>query len=219
MNKNDYLPQPIRAVIADDHQLVRQGLRAALQTPGLVTDTGILVVAEAGNGFEAIAEVKHHKPDLLFLDVCMPLVGGAEVIVDIRRWSPATKVLILTGSNAPGLICSLLDYGVEAMFSKGEDLQVLYTHLPSILQGGHYVAQEFIATMEDVKRVEQLTDRERQVLNMIVAGKTNKDISEILSISPKTVDKHRTSLMSKLQVHSLAELIAYALKQGMVPSQ
>ena len=205
------------AVIADDHQLVREGLRLALEKPKLITAQGIEVVAEAENGFEAIAEVKHLQPDILFLDIAMPMAGGAEILLDIRRWSPATKVIVLTGSNAPGLVCRLLESGVEGMFSKGEPLLLLYDKLPLILQGGHYVAEEFTKTLENFQLSEQLTDRERQVLTMVVAGKTNKLISEALSISPKTVDKHRTSLMNKLEVHSLAELIGFAIRHGMVP--
>lgn len=205
-----------RAVIADDHQLVRQGLRMSLEKPGMVTPEGIQVVAEAENGFEAIAEVKLHQPELLFLDIAMPLAGGAEILVDIRRWSPATKIVVLTGSNTPGLICTLLESGVEGMFSKGDDLTILCDKLPIILRGGHYVAEEFAETLERNQLSNQLTDRERQVLTMIVAGKTNKLIAEALNISPKTVDKHRTSLMNKLKVHSLAELITYAFRQGLV---
>ena len=205
-----------RAVIADDHQIVRDGLRIALEKPGLVTPSGIEVVAEAENGFEALAEVKNHKPDVLILDVAMPLAGGAEVVTDIQRWSPETRIVILTGINAPGLISTLLDNGVQGMFSKGAALQELYDKLPLILRGGRYIAEQFIETMEKHRVTESLTDRERQTLNMIIAGKTNKEIAQLMSISPKTVDKHRTSLMQKLNVHSVAELMAYALREGLV---
>ena len=205
-----------RAVIADDHQIVRDGLRVAMEKPGLVTPSGIDVVAEAANGFEALAEVKNHKPDVLILDIMMPLAGGAEVVTDIKRWSPDTRIVILTGSNAPGLICSLLDNGVSGMFSKGADLGELYEKLPLILRGGRYIAQPFLDTMESHRVSQSLTDRERQTLNMILSGKTNKDIAELMSISPKTVDKHRTSLMQKLGVHSVAELMAHALREGLI---
>lgn len=205
-----------RAVIADDHQIVRDGLRIAMEKPGLVVPDGIEVVAEAGNGFEALAEVKRHKPDILILDIAMPLAGGAEVVTDIRRWSPETRIVILTGINAPGLICNLLDSGVEGMFSKGAAMEELYSKLPLILQGGRYVAQPFLETMEVQRGAKALTDRERQTLNMIISGKTNKEIARLLSISPKTVDKHRTSLMQKLEVHSVSELLACALRQGLI---
>lgn len=205
-----------RAVIADDHQIVRDGLRTAFEKPGLVMPAGIDVVAEAQNGFEALAEVKKHKPDILTLDIAMPLAGGAEVVTDIKRWSPDTRIIILTGINAPGLICTLLDNGVNGMFSKGSALEELYEKLPLILRGGRYIAEQFMQVMASHQNSQTLTDRERQTLNMIIAGKTNKEIARLMSISPKTVDKHRTSLMQKLEVHSVTELLAYALREGLI---
>ena len=205
-----------RAVIADDHQIVRDGLRTAFEKPGLVMPAGIDVVAEAQNGFEALAEVKKHKPDILTLDIAMPLAGGAEVVTDIKRWSPDTRIIILTGINAPGLICTLLDNGVNGMFSKGSALEELYEKLPLILRGGRYIAEQFMQIMASHQNSQTLTDRERQTLNMIIAGKTNKEIARLMSISPKTVDKHRTSLMQKLEVHSVTELLAYALREGLI---
>ncbi|MEM9257449.1 MAG: response regulator transcription factor [Pseudomonadota bacterium] len=207
------------AVLADDHEIVRTGLRTALETPGVVTQLGLDVVAEATNGFEAISEVKAYQPNLLVLDIAMPLAGGAEVVEDVRRWSPTTSIVVLTGINAPGLISSLLMSGVEGMFSKGASLDELYQKLPLILQGGRYVAAEFADTMVAHNSASQLTGRERQTLNMIVAGKSNKEIADLLSISPKTVDKHRSSLMNKLEVHSVAELMRLALQQGLIDPQ
>lgn len=221
----DYTPQQpssgnqYRAVIADDHQIVRDGLKIALEQPGMVEHNGVSVVAEAENGFEALAQVKNHKPDVLILDISMPLAGGAEVVADIKRWSPETRIVILTGVDAPGLICNLLDAGVSGMFSKGADLNELYKQLPIILRGGKYIAEQFVETMERQDRNQNLTDRELQTLNMIIAGKTSKEIAEHMSVSPKTVDKHRTSLMKKLNTHSVAELIAYALREGMIDPQ
>ena len=205
-----------RAVIADDHEIVRDGLKLALQQPGMVEHNGLDVVAEAENGFEALAEVKNHRPDVLILDISMPLAGGAEVINDIRRWSPETRIVILTGINAEGLICSLLESGVDGMFSKGASLNELYKQLPLILRGGKYVADSFVETMQRQQSRQSLTERELQTLNMVIAGKTSREIAEAMSVSPKTVDKHRTSLMKKLDTHSVAELIAYALREGLI---
>lgn len=205
-----------RAVIADDHQIVRDGLKIALQLPGVVEHNGIAVVAEAENGLAALAEVKNHKPDVLILDISMPLAGGAEVVTDIKRWSPDTRIVVLTGINAPGLICTLLDAGVDGMFSKGASLEELYKQLPLILRGGKYIARPFVDTMQRQQQNQALTDRELQTLNMIIAGKTSREIADFMSVSPKTVDKHRTSLMKKLNTHSVAELIAYALREGMI---
>lgn len=204
------------AIIADDHAIVRQGLRTALETPGIVDPRGIEVVAEAENGIDAIAEIKIHKPDLLLLDISMPLADGTEVIPEIRRWSERTRIVILTGIRSGGMIGTLLDAGVEGMFYKGANLDELYSKLPLILRGGHYIPQIFIDAMKPMEAANSLTPRERQILNMVVTGKTNREIGEMLFISPKTVDKHRTSIMNKLEVHSLAELMAYALREGLI---
>lgn len=206
------------AIIADDHQIVRQGLKSALESPDLVIPQGITVVAEAENGLEALAEVKIHQPDLLLLDISMPLAGGAEVVNDIQRWSPDTRIVILTGIHAPGLIAQLLNTGIVGLFSKGSDLNELYQNLPLILKGGRYIAGSFDEMLQAQQNTPALTGREQQILNMIVAGKTNKEIAQLLVISPKTVDKHRTSLMDKLGVHSVAELLAYAFREGLIDS-
>ena len=214
--QNKLVTEKYTVVLADDHQIVRDGLRISLEKPGVVNLQGLEVVAEADNGFKAIAEAKTHRPHLLILDIAMPMAGGAEVLVDIRRWSPNTAIVVLTGISAPGLISSLLESGVEGMFSKGAPLDELYQKLPLILRGGRYIADEFESILTSHLGTLQLTERERQTLNMIVAGKSNKEMAELLSISPKTVDKHRTSLMNKLGVHSVAELMSLALKEGLI---
>lgn len=206
-------------VIADDHQIVRDGLKQALQAPGVVEPAGMLVLAEAENGFEALAETRHHAPDVLLLDVSMPQCGGSEIVADIRRWCPGTRIVILTGINAPAQIAALLDTGVDGMFSKGGSLEELYDKLPVILRGGHYIAARFVELLQDREQALSLTDRELQILNMIIAGRTSREIAELLSISPKTVDKHRTSLMQKLNVHSVAELMAKALQEGFIDTE
>jgi RNA polymerase sigma factor (sigma-70 family) len=204
------------AIIADDHEIVRQGLRTAIETPGVVEKNGIKVVAETGNGIDTIAEVKIHKPNLLLLDIAMPFADGTEVVPEIKRWSRDTRIVVITGNNNGGMVCTLIECGVEGMFFKGASLDELYQQLPLILRGGRYIAEPFVKSMQLQDATQSLTARERQVLNMIVAGKTNKEIAEMLFISPKTVDKHRTSLMTKLNVHSLVELLAFSLREGLI---
>lgn len=204
------------AVVADDHAIVRSGLRAALETPGQIEHSGIDVLGEAENGLEAIALARQHKPDLLLLDVQMPLAGGVEVVIEVRRWSPDTKVVVLTGVTAIGMISALVETGVDGLFSKGDDNQELYMRLPSILRGQRYIAQRFVAALKEKPKGALLTGRERQMLNMILGGHSNKEIAGILGISAKTVDKHRTSMMQKLDVHSVPQLMAFALREGLV---
>ncbi len=204
------------AIIADDHAIVRSGLRSALETPGLIEPIGIEVLGEAANGLESIAAVRVHKPHLLLLDVQMPLAGGTEVVLETRRWSPETKIVVLTGISAVGKISELLEARIEGLFSKATENDELYRALPLILRGGRHVSEYMVNLLEAAPERVALTDRERQTLNMIVAGRSNKEMATLLGISPKTIDRHRTNLMQKLNVHSVAQLIAFALKEGLI---
>ena len=146
----------------------------------------------------------------------MPLAGGVEVLIEARRWSPDTKIVVLTGVAAVGLVSSLVDSGVDGLFSKADDNTELYQRLPGILNGQRYIAKTFVAALEEAPKPELLTARERQILNMILSGQSNKEIANALGISAKTVDKHRTSMMQKLDVHSVPQLMAYALREGLI---
>ncbi len=212
------LPQPgqYSAVIADDHEIVRSGLRSALETPGIVEDRGIRIVAEAGDGFETLAATKQYKPNLLLLDLTMPLSGGAEVFNDLRRWSPETKIVVFSSVLAGGVLGQLVQAGVDGMFAKGGSNQLLYQKLPLILRGGRFIAPECLSLIGEQPKPSELTPREQQTLNMVIRGRTTKDIAEAQGISPRTAEKHRASLMSKLEVRSVAELMARALKDGLL---
>lgn len=209
--KNTY-----RVVIADDHEIIRDAVRDLIEQASAESGAGYELVATAENGLEAIAAIKANKPDILFLDVSMPLASGAEIVHDIRRWSPDTRILVFTGITAAGLLAGIVESGVDGLFSKSSPVKTLLDQLPLILRGGRYIAPEFVDAIAQGRQAATLTDRERQTLNMVVAGKTNKEIAELLNISPKTVDKHRTSLMSKLEVHSVAQLMARALRDGLI---
>ncbi|MCA8906736.1 MAG: response regulator transcription factor [Rhodospirillaceae bacterium] len=209
-------PFTVRVVIADDHAIVRAGLKGALETPGLVGRAPIKVVEEVADGLAAIAAVEKHRPDLLLLDVAMPHAGGVEVLLEIKRWSPKTKVVVLTGMSAAGLIGDLIDAGVDGLCSKSADISELFQKLPLIISGGRYISPVFVDRLHDQPARTELTDRERQTLNMIIAGRSTKEIARALSISPKTVDKYRTSLMQKLQVNSVPQLLARAIKEGLI---
>ena len=203
-------------VIADDHAIVRTGLRAALEAKGLIEEDGIEVVGEAANGLEAIAAVRQHRPDLMLLDVQMPMAGGTEVLLKARRWSPETKIVVLTGISAVGKLSELVEIGVDGLFSKATNNDALYAALPKVLRGSRQIAGHITRLLEETPQISPLTDRERQCLNLIVAGRSNKEIADLLGISAKTVDRHRTSLMQKLDVHSVAQLIALALREGLI---
>lgn len=205
-----------RAVIADDHEIVRAGLKAALEKPGLVEERGILVVAEASDGFETLAAAKEHRPDLLVLDLTMPLMGGAEIFNDVRRWSPETKIVSFSSVAAGGVLGMLVDAGIDGMFAKGGTNQLLYEKLPLILRGGRFIAPECLSLIEDLPDAVALTPREHQTLHMILRGMTTKEIAAAQGISPRTAEKHRASLMMKLNVRTVAELMARAIKDGLL---
>jgi DNA-binding NarL/FixJ family response regulator len=203
-------------VIADDHQIIRAALGDLLSKLSSQIAGDFRILANASNGLEALTAVKTHQPDLLFLDISMPLASGAEIIRDIRSWSPESRIIVFTGITSPGLLASIVESGVDGLFSKGEPVELMQHKIPLILQGGRFIAPELLAVIEKAQPVNTLTERERQILNKVVNGKTNKEIAKELFISPKTVDKHRSSLMSKLQVHSVAQLLAKALKEGLI---
>lgn len=203
-------------IIADDHEIVRDGLRAALTAPGVVEEDGLRVVAEACNGLEALAAVKEHKPDLLLLDLNMPYSGGADVLIDVRRWAADTKVVVFSSVENAALLGSLIDQGVEGMFAKGAANTELYEKLPLILRGGRYVSLACLALIDARTDLPDLTPRESQTLNMVLKGRTTKEIADAQGVSPRTAEKHRASMMSKLGVHSIAELMAKALEHGLI---
>ncbi len=208
--------QHFRAVIADDHQIVRAGLRIALETPGIVDTREIRVVAEASNGLEAIEAVKTERPDVLFLDISMPLASGAEILFDIKRWSPDTRIVVLTAITSVGLLSSIVESGIDGLFSKGSDNAELFAKLPIILQGGRHIESTLADLIRETAPIGDLTQRERQTLNMVVAGKTNPEIADLMGVSPKTAEKHRASLMQKLGVNSVVGLMSKALREGLI---
>lgn len=206
----------LSVVIADDHEIIRNAVRETLEASRMPYRFNIL--AEATNGIDAIVAVKQTLPDLLILDLAMPLATGAEVIGDVCRRSPATRILVLTGIVAPGLLANVVDSGAHGIFSKISATDLLIEKLPIIMQGAKYVAPELVAAIETGQAMTSLTEREQQTLNMMVRGLSNREMAEGLHLSPKTVEKHRGSLMRKLGVHSTAELLSVALKNGMIDS-
>ena len=196
------------AVIADDHAILRHAVRAVLGQVG-----GFRIVAEAGDGLEAIAMVRRHRPALLTLDLAMPYAQGIGVFHEARRWSPDTRVVVFTGLTSRHLLGELVREGVDGLFMKNGDPQLLADALPLVMGGARVIAPEVSALVEDAP-AQGLTAREAQVLRLIAMGHANKAIAEHLGVSFKTVDHHRTNLMRKLGVHSTAELLGYALREG-----
>ena len=200
----------ISTVIADDHALMRDGIRAMLR--GI---QGVEIVAEATNGLEVISAVKRTRPRLAVIDIKMPYANGAEAFIEVRRWSPGTRVIVLTGLGSRALFRELIDAGVHGLFLKHGDPAELVAAIPAVLNGRSVIAPSVEAMLRTTDSA-SLTKRELQILQAIAGGDTNGAIAEKLNISPKTVDTHRTNLMAKLNVHSTATLIVCALREGLI---
>lgn len=199
------------AVIADDHQVFRDGTRQILEAMENVS-----IVAEASDGLAAITAVRKYKPDIVILDAAMPMARGIEVYGEARRWSPETKVLLLTGFTSAGFISDWLQAGVDGILLKSCDSAEIALGIKTVLESGNFVAKAVMEILKAAKLAPELTVREREVLALVVSGSSNADIADKLSISSRTVEKHRGSLMQKLNVGSVAELMVYALREGLL---
>lgn len=202
---------PVRVVIADDHALVRNGVRSILEH---LIDEPFL--EEASNGLEAVAAVKRVQPDLLVLDAAMPMARGIEVLADARRWCPDTKVVLLTGFTASGILSEWLEADVEGILLKSCQPDEMEKAFHTVLSGGRYITEDAKTMLLDMQNATPLSLREREVLSLIVTGHQNDEIGERLFISKRTVEKHRASLMAKLEVKTVAELMAEAYKRGLL---
>ncbi|MEZ5892457.1 MAG: response regulator transcription factor [Parvularculaceae bacterium] len=198
-------------VIADDHMLVRQSIRRILEKAGRFD-----IVGEADNGVSAVALVKSLQPVLLVLDIAMPQATGVEVIEEARRWSPGTKIAVVTGVNSASMLQHVYDSGVEGIFLKAGDTDSWADDFFAICEGERRIAEAVMPLVDEAGDSNALTGRERQILFGIARGETNAVIADRLGISANTVDKHRTKIMRKLGVHSAAELLARALRDGLL---
>ena len=205
MAKNQY-----SAVIADDHAVVRSALRTILENMGDVT-----VVAEAANGIEAVALARAHGPDLLTLDSGMPSMSGIEALTELRKWAPDSRICVVTGFTATAGLAAWVNAGVEGLFLKDAASDELARGFRAILEGNRAIASAVTERLQP-DNATVLTPREHLVLCMVSEGLSNGAIARRLSISPKTVDNHRTRMMSKLGAHSVGELVAHALREGLL---
>jgi len=198
------------AIIADDHDLIRQGIRQIL------TSAGLDVVAEAADGIEAIALVRSHRPTLMTLDIAMPYARGIEVFGEARRWSPETKIIVFSGMTSVGLLRELDDAKADGIFLKRGDLDKFAQSIPQVLAGERAVSNEVREILDTSDTAVALTVRERQILSLVAQGLSNKDIGQRLGVSVKTADNHRANLMRKVGANSVASLLAFALREGLL---
>src|SRR4030042_1190339 len=201
----------IKVLVVDDHAVVRDGLCALLR---LTPD--IEVVGEAGNGREALEMVKKLLPDVVLMDIAMPIMGGLEATRRICKEFPGTKVLVLTQYDDKEYVFPVIEAGASGFISKVAASSELASGIRSVYQGDSYLSPSVARLLiEDYQRGSrlvghdpygELTNREREILKLVSEGHTTQDIADMLAISLKTVEGHRTSLMAKLGIHNRTEL-------------
>jgi DNA-binding NarL/FixJ family response regulator len=217
--------QKVRIVIAEDHTILREGLRSLLSA-----DPNFEIVGEAEDGREAIRCVEKLKPDLILTDLSMPRMNGMEAIKEIRRISPVTKILVLTVHKAEEYILSTFRAGANGYLLKDSTHAELVMAVKKVLSGKQYIGPEISEkviegylegkkTLKSRTSWETLTQREREILKLIAEGYKNKEIADDLCISVKTVEKHRANLMEKLDLHSIQALTAFAIEKGLVTQE
>lgn len=191
--------------------LVRKSLREILEA-----HESFEVVGESGDGVAAMAQVKSLTPDLLVLDVAMPRTNGVEVIEEVRRWCPDTRIVVVTGVESAQLLQHVVDSGADGIFHKSEDTGGWVDEFLNICEGGQRISPTLDGRFDQDTAATSLTRRERQVLFGIARGEGNAEIAARLGVSRHTIDKHRTSIMRKLDVHSAPQLVSRAFRDGLL---
>ena len=215
--------QRIKVLIVDDHTLVRSGIRSLL---ALIE--GIEVVGEASDGKEALEKTRQLAPDVVLMDLAMPVMGGLEATRRLRKEFPRTQVLALTQYDDSEYVIPIIEAGARGFVTKMSAFSELAAAIQAAHRGESYLSstaatalgaeyQQKIPAEGEQDSYQQLTDREREVLKLIADGHTGREIAEMLVVSPKTVEWYKNSLMNKLSIHSRTELIKYAIRKRVIP--
>jgi DNA-binding NarL/FixJ family response regulator len=213
----------MKILIADDHELVRKGLRAVLEE-----QPGWKVCGEAVNGRHAVELAKQLRPDVIVLDITMPELNGPEATRQIRKALPDAEVLILTMHESDQLVSEVLAAGARGYILKADTSRLLVTAIESLSQHKPFFTGKVLEVLVEGNRkpgdaakradkfLARLTAREREVLQLVAEGKFNKEVADALGIAVKTVEAHRFNIMHKLDLHSVTELVHYAIRNQMV---
>jgi len=212
----------IRVVLADDHRMMREGIRALLER-----QEDVEVIGEAADGREAVRLADRLCPDVVVMDVSMPLLNGIEATRQIRRDCPDVKVLILTVHEDQDYVARLLAAGASGYIIKKAGGEELVRAIQTVHRGDAFlhpsiarvVVEDYVHRLQAGQGVgaqDVLTAREREVLQLIAEGYTNREIADLLHLSIKTVQNHRAKIMNKLDLHDRGELIKYAIQQGII---
>lgn len=207
---------PLRILLADDHMIVRRGLRALLEREGFE------VAAEASDGREAIQEAQAHRPDVAVLDLAMPRLNGLGAAREILRALPGTRVILLTVHTEDAYVIEALRAGAAGYVLKSQAPADLVRAIHEAFQGRIYLSPGISRTLVEAYLAgtdlppDPLTAREHEVLQLVAEGKTTKEVAQLLGVSVKTAESHRTRIMEKLDIHETANLVRYAIRRGLV---
>jgi RNA polymerase sigma factor, sigma-70 family len=212
----------LRLLVADDHTLVRQGIRKILEA-----QPGWTVVGEAGNGRDAVRMAVELQPDVVILDIGMPLLNGVEAVQQITRRAPSMRVLVVSMHAADVYVTRAVRAGAVGYILKDSADADLLHAVTAVSQGKSFFSpavarvllDEYVRQLADrgvMDRFDTLSEREREIFQLVAEGFSNKEIAAQLGISPGTVETHRARIMEKLDVHSAAEIVLYAVRRGIV---
>lgn len=208
----------IKVLLAEDHTIVRKGLRSLLDG-----EADIQVVGEADDGQQAVEKAQLLLPDMVLMDITMPVLNGLEATRQIKSLHPRIRVVVLTVHSTQEYVFQILQAGGSGYVPKQAAVSELIQAIRTVYQGGSFLSPSvsrqavdeygrLAAAMED--KFDKLTPREREVLQMVAEGRTNLQIANLMHVTIKTVEAHRASLMNKLGLHSIAELTKYAVRKG-----
>jgi DNA-binding NarL/FixJ family response regulator len=215
----------ITIILADDHTIVRQGLAKLLEG-----EPGFNVVGEAGNGREVVSKVEELKPDVVIMDISMPMLNGIEATRQIKKTMPQTKVIILSMHCHDRYIRELFSLGASGYLLKDSTGSDIIKAIQAAMDGDTYmsppvsrlVIEDYVSTKKKSFREDlysTLSNREREVFQMIAEGHSTREISDILCISPSTVKTHRSKIMDKLRIENISQLVQFAIRIGIVDIQ
>lgn len=211
-----------RILIIDDHQLIIDGLSAFIKS-----DNSLEFVGSGNDGDEALKLVEVLRPDIVLMDIEMPKISGIQASEEIKRNFPEVKIIIISMHHEKGLVKKLLERGIDGYLLKNSSHQEVLEAIAKVKNGKKYFSEDVTLTLlgsdENSDKIatnfailDELTEREVEILKLIAEGKTNKEIGDQLNISHRTVDTHRTNLMKKLEVNNVAGLIRLAFKNGLI---
>ncbi|PTY01644.1 DNA-binding response regulator [Verrucomicrobia bacterium LW23] len=214
------MPKPLRVLLVDDHVLIRAGIRMCLEAMGTVE-----VVAEASDGRQALDIVRKERPDLVMMDITMPLLNGVDATTRLRQEHPGLRIIIFSSHSDEVHVLSALRAGAGGYLLKNAPVADLQTAVRLVAAGETFLSPEISRHLVSISlrggtphatQLEGLTSRQREILQLIAEGKSTKEIAFLLNVSVKTIETHRTQLMDRLDIHDIAGLVKFAMRTGLV---